>query len=1313
MMCSIASWGQNAFFSETSTSQITYDAKQRVINPNVAHISELNVTALQQFLYNLPEEFSLQDRSSAPVLSLPMPDGSMERFRVWKSSVMEPALAAKFPEITTYAGQSIDNPSSNIRFGYDPYFGFNAQIIGESRRVFIDPLMRGNVLYYQSYHTADYHRDFTGSCLFDGSEFDQEPVINNATEAGPCRGTVLFTYRIAVACTGEYARAATGLTNPTVAQALAKIVTTVNRVNSVYENEIAVRLLLIGNNDQIVYTDPTTDPFTGNNNAGVLISESQSVITANIGTANFDIGHTFSTGGGGLAGKGVVCIPNYKASGITGSDNPVGDPYDIDFVAHEVGHQFGADHTFNSNLWSCNGNREGTSAYEVGAGNTIMAYAGLCNTDNIQNQSNPYFHSRSYDQIATFITTGAGSSCRVVVNTGNTLPVIDPLPNNNSNIPMGTPFELSGSATDADGDALTYSWEQWDLGPTTTWNGGAGNGQSPIFKPRPPKTTGVRMFPDIQVILAGYPANPPAVMNGLKGEVLSTVARSMKFRLTVRDSRSGGGSVVSAGDGCQSSSVFQVTSIAGTGPFIVTAPNGGESYPGGSTQTITWNVAGTDAAPINTTHVKITLSTDGGLTYPYVITNSTPNDGMEDLTIPVVTPTTTARVKIQAVDNVYFDISNNNFSITTAVAPTFNFDPVDQVNITCGTATTASASLLAVGINGFTTPVDLSATGAPAGTNVTFSANPATPGTAVNVILNNVNTLSNGSYTITVTGTAGTVVRTTDITYVVSGGSAPAITNQPATISGCAGSNATFNTSATGATAYQWQVSTDGGTSWTDVAGATGTSYSITGIGAAQNGHQYRVVVSNNCNSVTSNAASLNVVQPPVISAQPADAYGCNGGTTSISVTSSMPATFQWQESTDGGATFTDVAGGTNNTLNLIGLTLAMDGNVYRVVITNTCGTTTSNTATLTMNTVATITTQPVDVNICSGLDASFTVAANGSGILYQWQVSTDNGATWSDITGATSGTLNLTAVPQSYDGNQYRAHVSSSCAPTGANSDVATLTVYTPVTVTTQPANTAVCIDADATFTVAADGTGLSYQWEVSTNGGAAFTAIPGATNASYTITGATPAIDGNVYRVVVTGVPCGVVTSNAAVLTVNPVPDVTINGTGVTALYPGLTTVLTAQVVPGPASAYQWYLNGDPIPNATGETYTVTSQGLGTYTVTATAANGCIGSSVNSVAIGDSAIDKLFIYPNPNTGQFVVSYYSVNGMQTTNFNTTASLTIFDSKGARVYTKQYNIGAPYQEMFVDFRNMGKGVYWVELTTANGRRIKTGRVIVQ
>jgi hypothetical protein len=658
---SVIAFSQN--WERTTTASIT-GVTDRVVKPQQFNLTRLDVPSLLTVLNSSPQEFSDRARTNPVIMQLPMPDGSLKRFRITQSSIMEKGLADQFPEIKTYAGQGIDDPYTTVRMDYNPYFGFSAQILSSSGTIYVDPYSRGNTQFYQSYSAKDYRNTAKEMAPFVCHSDFAAPTINDA--AGPCRGTQLFTYRLAVACTGEYAVAATGLSSPTVAQTLAKIVTTVNRVTGIYENEVAVRLLLISNESAIIFTNASTDPFNGNNDANTLIDESQSVITTNIGSANFDVGHTFSTGGGGLAGLGVVCVSGQKASGITGSANPVGDAYDVDYVAHELGHQFGGNHTFNSVTGSCGGgNRNAGTAYEVGSGTTIMAYAGICGTDNIQPNSDPFFHSLSYDEISNYITTGSGNGCKGTIATGNTLPQITAMNNNGANIPLNTPFTLSATATDANGDALTYCWEEWDLGTSGAWNNGASSTTAPLFKSRVPVTSGSRTFPDMAVILAGYPASPAATMGGLKGETLPGVARAIKFRLTVRDNRSGGGGVVTGGSGCQTgfTTGFQVNTITGTGPFAVTSPNTAVSWAGGSSQTITWNVAGSSGSPISCANVKISLSTDGGLTYPTILTASTANDGTEALTIPN-TPSTQARVKIEAVGNIFFDISNVNFTIT-------------------------------------------------------------------------------------------------------------------------------------------------------------------------------------------------------------------------------------------------------------------------------------------------------------------------------------------------------------------------------------------------------------------------------------------------------------------------------------------------------------------------------------------------------------------------------------------------------------------------------------------------------------------------
>jgi hypothetical protein len=397
----------------------------------------------------------------------------------------------------------------------------------------------------------------------------------------------------------------------------------------------------------VIFTNAASDPFNGNNNAGVLIGESQTVITNVIGSANFDIGHTFSTGGGGLAGLGVVCSNSQKAGGITGSGSPVGDPYDIDYVAHEIGHQFSGNHTFNSVVGNCGGgNRNGSTAVEPGSGITIMAYAGICGSQDIAGNSIPYFHAISYDEIVNFTNFYGGNSCPVTTTTGNNPPVVTG--SGNYVVPKSTAFILTGSATDPDGDSLTFSWEETELGVAGNWNSGNPN----YFRSYTPVVSRSRLFPRQSVVLSGnYVAT--------KGEYVPASAQQLEFRLTARDNKMGGGGVCYA--------INNIT-IDNSGPLSVTYPNAaGIFWSIGTQQTITWAVNGTDVAPVSCDSVKILISYNGGTTYS-VINNSTLNDGSEIITVPTLTASiSTCRIKIESKGNIFYDISNNNFEISTNV----------------------------------------------------------------------------------------------------------------------------------------------------------------------------------------------------------------------------------------------------------------------------------------------------------------------------------------------------------------------------------------------------------------------------------------------------------------------------------------------------------------------------------------------------------------------------------------------------------------------------------------------------------------------
>lgn len=1037
---SVSLFAQNNFFTKVGENRMMETSGQRLIIPDKYYTTSLNVAGLKNYLWSLPSEESLgTSRGQAPIIELPMPDGSSARFRVWESSVQAPELQAKFPEIKTFLGQGIDDPTATIRFDFNPYFGFSAQILSPNGRVYIDPYARWDVNKYISYYQKDAKRRSPFVCSFDESQVP-DPTEQARIQAGPCVGTELRTFRLAVACTAEYSAAVGGgAAGPTHAA----IVTSVNRVTGVYEVELAVRLVLVANNNLIEYlTNP--DPYS-NVIGSAELTANQSNVDLVIGPANYDIGHLFTSDNNGVANLSCVCTGS-KAKGATGSPNLIGDGFDIDYVAHEMGHQFGAQHSYNTNTCVSPG-----GSLEPGGGTTIMAYAGICApSENIQPNSDPIFHALSFDQISNFLSSGSGVLCATITPTGNTLPVITSMGTNNLSIPIGTPFTLTATATDANGDALTYNWEGWDIGPASgSWVDAENSTTRPLFRTRLSKTTGTRTFPDPRVIAANYPGtSAPSAMDGLRGEVLPQVARTMKFRLTVRDNRAGGGGVVSGGDGCQSVGIFQVNAV-GTTPFTVLVPtNPGITYPGGTSQTVTWNVAATNTAPINVANVKILLSTDGGLTFPTVLLASTPNDGSEAVLLPANPSALTAcRIKVEAVGNIFFDISNNNFTITAATSG-FTFNNPAPATAACPPPSSMSIVLGTNSLAGFSNPITLSVTSLlPTGTTVSFSPNPVTPGNSSTVTLNNTSSLASGSYTVTIQGTAtGAASQSRDLTFTVNPGTGPSISGQPQPQTVCAGSNATFSVTSAAAISYQWQVNT--GSGFTNINGATLSSFTANAVTAAQNGHTYRVLVNGQCGQTTSGTALLTVQTAPSISVHPASQTLCVGTNATFNVTASGTGiTYQWQRNTGSG--FTNV--GTNaSSYTENSITTAMSGYQYKVIVSGTCPpVANSNAATLTVVSPTTVTDQPDNFTICETGTATFTAAGSGTGVLYQWQVSTDGGNNYTNINGETGATLTLNGVTAAMNNSRYRAQLRNATCTTPVPTVGAILTVNARPTVT------------------------------------------------------------------------------------------------------------------------------------------------------------------------------------------------------------------------------------------------------------------------
>lgn len=621
------------FWSSSEAPQ-RYNAEKRYIIPQEYRNVRIDKDLLKQQLENAPMHSSEPIKNSSLVVAFPMPDGTTQRFAVVEDPIMSPVLSAKYPEIKTYSGQGLDDRTATIKFDVT-HKNIHAMVLSVHGTTFIDPFTLDSTDDYISYYKKDY---FNEDKIFNelapiGDRVDD--IEETKSSALYSSGSELRTYRLAVATTVEYSNFHGGV----VEDVLAAVVTSVNRVTGIYEKEVAISFELVDNNDEIIFID---EDNLSNSNPGTLIGQSQTTIDEIIGPENYDVGHTFSTGAGGLANLRVPCKEN-KARGVTGTSSPVGDPFDVDYVAHEIGHQFGATHTFNGSVGSCNGNRTGFTAFEPGSGTTIMAYAGICSSHNIQNNSDPYFHIGSYNQITDYSIDDDGNNCAVITETNNTPPEVS-VPTKVYYIPLLTPFRLEGSASDADGDELTYCWEQVNTGPAG--NPDAPIGNAAIFRSFSPTESPERIFPRMEDILSN---------NQTKGEILVDYDRTLKFRLTARDNRAGGGGVASE--------EYEVEVYDIAGPFEVLYPHPGAGWQKGSTQTVTWDVSNTDGSLVNCQEVNILLSLDGGENFDMVLAEGVPNNGSADVTVPTVDTTNEARLMIEAADNIFFDVSDGNFLI--------------------------------------------------------------------------------------------------------------------------------------------------------------------------------------------------------------------------------------------------------------------------------------------------------------------------------------------------------------------------------------------------------------------------------------------------------------------------------------------------------------------------------------------------------------------------------------------------------------------------------------------------------------------------
>ena len=548
-------------------------------------------------LYSLGTENFKVDIKSKKTISLPNSDGSYSNFYIKESSNFTQDIATKYGTIKSYTIHGIDDKtaSGKISIGLD---GVHVIVFSaKESTLFIDPYTEDQSTYivYNKSELDKLDDDF--QCLVEDQEIASQAKREITSSNKTSNDGNLRTYRLALACTGEYAEFhinRAGLSDIDTdatkkAAVLSAMNTTMARVNGIFERDLGVKMEIVVNNsgeNELIFLDPDTDNLS-NNDANSLIDESQTVCDDIIGTNNYDVGHTFSTGAGGLAYLGALCDTSLKASGVTGSTFPVGDSYDIDYVAHELGHQFGATHTFNASSGACGGgNRYEITAVEPGGGSTIMAYAGICgNSDNIQNNSDDYFHAVSIEQMWNTIQT---TSCGVTTNTGNNIPTANA--GQDFSVPKSTPLKLKGEASDIDGDELTYCWEQTNneiiVMPLST------NIAGPAFRSFSPTTSSYRYLPSLPTVVAGSTEND--------WEVIPSVARTMNFTLTVRDNNATSGSFAMD---------EMVIDVIDTDPFEITSQTTRIEWEAGTTETITWNHTSTSEAPISCENVSIKLST--------------------------------------------------------------------------------------------------------------------------------------------------------------------------------------------------------------------------------------------------------------------------------------------------------------------------------------------------------------------------------------------------------------------------------------------------------------------------------------------------------------------------------------------------------------------------------------------------------------------------------------------------------------------------------------------------------------------------------
>ncbi len=701
---------------------------------------------LKSIIYKLDFQDVIQNTQSSSQrskmsISLPNQKGEMISYQINEDRIMEEDLARRYSKIKVYEGYDVSG-KRRIRLDIGEY-GLNAIIIHEEGTEFISPVYENNKEFYHVYDQKDAPlKDMNNFCGTVGQR--SEVIRHSPSSLSSLRSNTYqkLEYRFALACTGEWGRS-----RGTVEKALSDMVTSVNILNAIYEVDLGMKLILINRNDSLIHLDPATDPYQIANVGGEILPTNTGIINGQVGANAYDLGHVFTnscTDVGGVAFLSVICGGN-KGAGVSCIGNNLTRAV-TQIVAHEIGHQLGARHTFHS----CGDNVSPGNDFEPGSGSTIMGYGGLCGTNNVVTTSDGYFHSASLDEIFNNIRRieATGFKCANKINGLNVAPIITQMPVNGLIIPKSTPFILQGKVTDSNQDELSFCWEQRDSTNGSSTPLGSPSGNAPLFRSLPPSKNNFRVFPRPSSLLVNKTENI---------EVLPSYARNMNFSLTVRDNNKEASATVWA------LTSLKVDGVAG--PFKISSQNQPFTAEVGSAINVTWAVAETDKAPVNCKAVDIFLSIDGELnpenSKMIPLAKATPNDGMESIIIPSF-PTVAARIVVKASENVFFDVNDAYFTIIESNNPRAFFE-FPFVSTDLCLPSTSEISLKSKGISNYIGKIKYEVTKLPIGAKAVFSKSEVFVGEDVTLKLDFSNDINTGRYLVEIKGIGevkDTLVRT-------------------------------------------------------------------------------------------------------------------------------------------------------------------------------------------------------------------------------------------------------------------------------------------------------------------------------------------------------------------------------------------------------------------------------------------------------------------------------------------------------------------------------------------------------------------------